>query len=189
LIILIGGNSCTGKTLMAQKLLEKYKIPYFSIDHLKMGIYRSDSHCGFTPLDSNEVIAAKLWPIIKEMIKTMIENNQSSIIEGCYLLPKFVKDLEEQYPDKIVSVYLGFSTHYIENNFQSNIIKYRSIIEGRGNLEERPITQFINEHNKFRQTCIDYGGTYHEINSGYEDEIKRVFELIDKRMAEVHLEK
>ncbi|MFN7252471.1 MAG: 2-phosphoglycerate kinase [Anaerobacillus sp.] len=189
MIILIGGNSCTGKTIMSQKLLERYKIPYFSIDHLKMGLYRSDGHCGFTPLDSNEVIAAKLWPIMKEMIKTMIENNQSRIIEGCYLLPKFVKDLEEQYPDKIISVYLGFSTNYIENNFKSSIIKYRNIIENRGCFEERPIKEFINEHNKFRQTCIDYGVQYHEINSDYEEEIKTVYELIDNRMAEVHLKK
>ncbi len=41
MIILIGGSSHTGKTLMAQKLLEKYKFPYLSIDHLKMGLIRS----------------------------------------------------------------------------------------------------------------------------------------------------
>jgi len=39
LVILIGGNSQTGKTFMAQNLLEKYKVPYLSVDHLKMGIF------------------------------------------------------------------------------------------------------------------------------------------------------
>lgn len=41
MVILIAGASHTGKTLFAQKLLEKYKYPYLSIDHLKMGLIRS----------------------------------------------------------------------------------------------------------------------------------------------------
>lgn len=40
MIILITGASHTGKTLLAQSLLERYKYPYFSIDHLKMGIIK-----------------------------------------------------------------------------------------------------------------------------------------------------
>lgn len=40
MIILISGNSCIGKTLLSQRLLEKYLIPYYSINHLKMGLYR-----------------------------------------------------------------------------------------------------------------------------------------------------
>ena len=41
MVILISGSSHTGKTLLAQKLLEKYKFPYLSVDHLKMGLIRS----------------------------------------------------------------------------------------------------------------------------------------------------
>ena len=36
MIILITGASHTGKTLLAQRMLEEYKYPYLSIDHLKM---------------------------------------------------------------------------------------------------------------------------------------------------------
>ena len=43
MIILITGASHTGKTLLAQKLLEKYKYPYLSIDYIKMGLIRSVS--------------------------------------------------------------------------------------------------------------------------------------------------
>ena len=41
MVILITGASHTGKTLLAQRMLEKYKYPYLSIDHLKMGLIRS----------------------------------------------------------------------------------------------------------------------------------------------------
>lgn len=41
MIVLITGSTHTGKTLLAQKVLEKYSIPYLSLDHLKMGLIRS----------------------------------------------------------------------------------------------------------------------------------------------------
>ena len=44
MIVLITGASYTGKTVLAQKLLEKYKYPYLSIDHLKMGLICSGNH-------------------------------------------------------------------------------------------------------------------------------------------------
>ena len=37
MIIPITGASHAGKTLLAQKMLEKYGYPYLSIDHLKIG--------------------------------------------------------------------------------------------------------------------------------------------------------
>jgi len=73
MIILIGGVGYAGKTFMAQKLLEKYNYPYLSIDHLKMGLYRAEIECGFTPTDSTELISEKIWPILKGIIMTCIE--------------------------------------------------------------------------------------------------------------------
>jgi len=182
MIILIGGTSCSGKTLMAQNLLEKYKTPYFSMDHLKMGLYRTDENCGFTPMDSNEVIAEKIWPITKAMIMTAIENKSNLIIEGCYLMPELVKDFDEEYLEKITTVFLGFSTDYINNNFETGIIKHRSAIELREYDEERPISQFIEEHNDFLKRCIVNDVRHFEIKSDYEAEIQGVYDFIDEEI-------
>lgn len=54
MIILITGASHTGKTVLAQRLLEKYKYPYLSIDHLKMGLIRS-GNTQLTPEDDDEL--------------------------------------------------------------------------------------------------------------------------------------
>ena len=80
MIILIAGASHTGKTVLAQRLLEKYKYPYLSIDHLKMGLIRS-GQTNLTPMD-DEKLTDYLWPIVREMIKTAIENEQNLIVEG-----------------------------------------------------------------------------------------------------------
>ena len=73
MIILIAGASHTGKTVLAQKLLEKYKYPYLSIDHLKMGLIRS-GNTELTPISDETELTTYLWPIVREMIKTAIEN-------------------------------------------------------------------------------------------------------------------
>ena len=56
MIFLIAGASHTGKTLLAQKLLEKYKYPYLSLDLLKMGLIRS-GNTALTPEDDEALEA------------------------------------------------------------------------------------------------------------------------------------
>ena len=100
MIIMITGASHTGKTALAQKLLEKYKYPYLSIDHLKMGLIRS-GNTGLTPMSNDADLTAYLWPIVREMIKTAIENKQNMIVEGCYIPFDWKKDFDEKYLDDI----------------------------------------------------------------------------------------
>lgn len=128
MIILIAGASHTGKTALAQKLLEKYKYPYLSIDHLKMGLIRS-GYTTLTPEDDHE-LTDYMWPIIREMIKTAIENKQNLIIEGSYIPFNFEKDFEKEYLDHIRYYCLVMSENYIKNHFDT-IKKFASIIENR----------------------------------------------------------
>ena len=128
MIILITGASHTGKTALAQKLLEKYKYPYLSIDHLKMGLIRS-GNTELTPMDDNE-LTEYLWPIVREMIKTAIENNQNLIVEGCYIPFDWQKDFERQYLEQIKYYCLVLSENYIRNHF-ADIKKYATVIENR----------------------------------------------------------
>lgn len=129
MIILITGASHTGKTMLAQKLLERYKFPYLSIDHLKMGLIRS-GNTNLTPASCDEELTEYLWPIVREMIKTAIENKQNLIVEGCYIPFDWKKDLTEKYIDDIRYYCLIMSDNYIRNHF--NAIKmYASVIEDR----------------------------------------------------------
>ena len=114
MVILIGAESSTGKTLMAQKLLVRYAIPYLSEDHIKMGLYRADTDCGFSLNDDNEKIEEHLWPILKGIIEVNIENGQNIIIEGCYIFPKRLQEFQDEYRKHIISVFMGFSSEYIK---------------------------------------------------------------------------
>ena len=128
MIVLITGASHTGKTLLAQRLLEKYKYPYLSIDHLKMGLIRS-GNTELTPMDDDK-LTAYLWPIVREIIKTAIENKQNLIIEGCYVPFTWQEDFDKKYLDNIKYCCLVMSENYIRNHFE-DIKKYANIIENR----------------------------------------------------------
>lgn len=129
MIVLISGASHTGKTAIAQKILEKYKFPYLSIDHLKMGLIRS-GNTNLTPTSDNEVLTAYLWPIIREIIKTAIENKQNLTVEGRYVPFDWQKDFAGEYLENIKYYCLVMSEQYIRRHFD-DIKKYSNVIEGR----------------------------------------------------------
>ncbi|MBQ3529677.1 MAG: adenylate kinase [Oscillospiraceae bacterium] len=128
MIVLITGASHTGKTALAQRLLEKYKYPYLSIDHLKMGLIRS-GNTELTPMDDGE-LTDYLWPIVREIIKTAIENKQNLIVEGCYIPFDWAKDFSKEYLDHIRYYCLVMSENYINKHF-ADIKKYASVVEAR----------------------------------------------------------
>lgn len=183
MIILIGAESCTGKTLMAQQLLEKYKMPYLSIDHLKMGLYRANIDCGFTPDDSHEIIEQHLWPIIKEIILTNIENDQNIIIEGCYLFPSRLKEFDKNSLKHIIPVFMGFSEVYIKKNFLSKILGNIKIIENKET--DLPIEFFISGNLKLKKLCKENNVPFFEIDMDYDVETKEIYEWIDSRIYEL----
>ena len=115
MILLIAGASHTGKTVLAQRLLEKYNYPYLSIDLLKMGLIRS-GNTGLTP-EQDEALQAYLWPIVKEMIKTAIENRQNLIVEGGYIPFDWKKDFPDSYLEQIRYYCLVMTEAYIESHF------------------------------------------------------------------------
>ena len=128
MVILITGASHTGKTLLAQKMVEIYKFSSFSIDHLKMGLIRS-KNTNLTPND-DEALTPYLWQIVREIIKTAIENGQNLIIEGCYVPFFWRSDFSEKYLCQIRFIALAMSDKFIDENFDK-IKKHSCDIENR----------------------------------------------------------
>jgi len=185
-VILIGGDSHTGKTLLSQKLMEKYKIPYLSIDHLKMGIYRANSECGFTPESEDEIITEKLWQIIKGIIMTNIENNQNIIIEGVNL-PFSINDLGTEYTSKIIFFKICFSEKYIKEHLNDKIIKHENIIENRGKYGFNfHIENFIKDNELTKTMCEKNNIKYFILENDYESEIENVYTWINEEVDKLN---
>ncbi len=169
MIVLIAGASHCGKTVLAQKLLEKFKYPYLSIDHLKMGLIRS-GNTKLTPMSDDDELTAYLWPIVREMIKTAIENEQNLIIEGCYIPFNWEIDFEKEYLDSIKYYCLVMSENYIVNHFD-DIKKYASIIESRIDDDYCTIESVLKDNEQNLQLAQKHKVNYILIDNQYEFEI------------------
>lgn len=169
MIIIITGATHTGKTQLAQKYLEEYHIPYFSIDHLKMGLIRS--HNINISVEDDEKLTKYLWPIIREMIKTAIENKQNMIVEGCYVPFDWEKDFNEYYLNDIYFICLCMSDAYIEKHFDL-IESTRSIIENRQD-DGYCTMELLKRQNRFyQQGCEEYKLSYCLIEDNYYQSIQ-----------------
>lgn len=152
MIILLTGSTHTGKTKAAQQLLERYHYPYLSIDLLKMGLIRS-RNCSLTPESEDASLRSYLWPIIREIIHTAIENKQNLIVEGCYIPFTYREDFSKQELEDIYFVCLLFSSTYIEQHFE-DILQYENVIEQR--LVKKDVTkeELLKENAYNHRQCI-----------------------------------
>ena len=163
MIILITGASHTGKTLTAQKLLERLNIPYLSIDHLKMGLIRS-LQTDLTPYDEDK-LTPYLWNIVKEIIKTAIENGQQLIIEGCYIPFDYKKYFDDKYLRCIRYLCIVMSENYINCHFDQ-IVDTQNIIEKR--LEPSfSKKECVMENAKYLKGCKKYNCPFYKIDDTY----------------------
>lgn len=189
MVILLGGSSHVGKTLVAQKLMERFEFPYMSLDHLKMGFIRS----GMTSLTVNDDWEMRywMWPFVSSIVKTAVENGQNLILEGCYIPHNWKETLsspmpskadspepchaEATYLDDVRSVFIVMSRRYIEGNFDL-IRDYADVIEHRLDDSGLDMHRLVMCSEGFKQDCIGNGTPYVEIDEAFDidDLVERV---------------
>ena len=170
MIILITGASHTGKTALSQTLLERYKYPYLSIDHLKMGLIRS-GNTDLTPMSDDGELTAYLWPIVREMVKTAVENRQNLIVEGCYIPFDWAADFEPDYLEHIRYYCLVMSENYIKNHF-AHIKQYANVVEKRLNDEWCTMESVLEDNTAVLELAKEHRVNYVLIDDKYEIDIE-----------------
>ncbi len=175
MIIIITGASHIGKTVLSQRMLEKYKFPYLSIDHLKMGLIRS-GNTKLTTQDDDQ-LTTYLWPIVREMIKTAIENKQNLIVEGCYIPFDWRKDYDEEYLHAISGICLARTDADIDKHFDE-IRGHASDIESR--LDDSDCTvDWIKAENRRVIRAFEAAGEFVDlIDSDYLSVVEKTLLLI-----------
>lgn len=171
MIILITGASHTGKTALAQRMMEKYHYPYLSIDHLKMGLIRSN-YTDLTPLSRDADLTNYLWPVVREMIKTAIENEQNLIVEGCYVPFDWKDDFDQEYLADIKYYCLILSEQYINKHF--SVIKEKSNVIEKRLFDDISIEDLIRDNLTNLKLAKEHNVNYVLIENDYATELEAI---------------
>ena len=115
MILFIYGPTHAGKTLLARRLARKTGALALSLDLLKMSLIRSGM-LPCTPLE-DEKIEQLMWPAVRELVQTTLENDEDLIVEGDYLPSEWRDDL--QPGDAVDAVALVFSERYVKYEFEA----------------------------------------------------------------------
>lgn len=165
MVVLIAGASHTGKTALAQSLLEQEGYPYLSIDLMKMGLIRS-GQTNLRPEDDAD-LTEYLWPIVREMIKTAIENQQNLVVEGGYIPFDWKHSFDTVYLKEIRYCCLVMTEGYIDRHFD-RIKAFANVIEHRGD-DSWCTKAWLQEENRHNLAmCKKYGLDYILIEDSYQ---------------------
>lgn len=175
MILLIGGTSCTGKTRLAKMLMQQLGIPCFSIDILMMGVFRSNPDCGFNPNDSDIIVSSRIWPIVREMIKTDIENGNCMIYEGVQIHPELISDFSREYSTSIRACFMSFSESYLRKNY-NDIIRHRAVVEARNDYPS--LEEMLKAAFRIKNECEKHCCELLEIKSDYIGEAEHFSSLL-----------
>ena len=133
-----------------------------------MGLIRS-KNTSLTPLSKDSALTEYLWPIVREMIKTAIENKQNLIVEGCYIPPDWQKSFTAEYLQNTKFYCLVMSENYIKTNF-GNILKFANVVENRL-CNDIAIEEILKDNAEWLSLCQKHNLNYIFIDKDYRTEI------------------
>ena len=116
-----------------------------------MGLIRS-GNTTLTPVGDAKALTDYLWPIVCEMIKTAVENEQNLIVEGCYIPFEWLKNFESKYLKNIRYYCLVMSNKYITNHF-SDIKKFACVVENRTNDDDCTMETVLKDNAEILEQC------------------------------------
>ena len=174
MVILLGGASLSGKSAAAIKVAKKYGYEVISLDLIKMGLIRSKM-TSLTPLNDDE-LTLFMWPMVREMIKTAVENKRNVVFEGAYIPFGYEKDFDSSYLEDIRCVFLILSERYLQNNFDA-VLSHCFDAEFRGKDFTCDRQSLSEENSKILQECRRRKYSYILIEDFYRVEAEDILGL------------
>ena len=176
MLYLVSGTSRSGKTLIAEKLMEQKQIPYMSLDWLMMGFTNGMPQLGIHDKLFPDEIAKRLWSFFKAMCESMLYLEIDYIIEGEAMLPELIQELLDIYPDKIKICFVGYTDIDIDQKAQD----IKTYSTRRGDWLTKESDDYIYEHidnmvthsRKIKDGCEKYNMTYFDTSTNFMDAIE-----------------
>ena len=184
MIYIISGTSRSGKTLIAQKFMQKRGIPYLSLDWLVMGFTNGIPEYGIhDKLWPNE-IAERLWDYLKAMLESIIWSESDIIIEGEAVLPELIIDFLKKHPKRIRVCFLGYAhvsvPQKLEEVYEYHRDKKDWLTNESNQYVEDHIRNMVAYSKRIEKTCSHYGIRYFDTSKNFTQALDRAMEYLLK---------
>lgn len=166
MIYLIGGPPRAGKSLLAQRFIERRPMPSFSCD-FTYNMEQVKQLSGFEHAGILEK-AHSYYPVLQQLISNINHRTEHCLIEGEVILPEHVLELAKDYDikacfiglsdtsmEKIIehSGYFNWPKYKLENNLEHEV----------SNLVERTVAR----SKIIEEECLKYDQPYFDLSGDY----------------------
>ena len=168
MIYILSGIAKAGKTLLSAEILEKHKISHFSTDYIMMMLARGNSKLSIDVNASDSTVAKSIEPYVYGMIKTMIENKDTYLIEGVHFTTDFSRKLLDEFKDDIRIIYLGYKDISKEDKIKE-VKKYKHLMNNPWLFDfplmplEEIIEYMIGESKRIYDECQEHNLEYIDV--------------------------
>ncbi len=207
MIYLIGGPPKCGKTTLAKYLLKEKGIPWVSTDTLQnivkaytkekdfvklfpSSVQRCDTNDEkFSKFPSDEIInayrvqARTIWDAIYMFVVSEITDENDFVIEGYHIEPEFIAKLNNEYKDKIQSIFLikKDEVKFVENIKESSTLNDWIVENTKESETYNKIAKMISEYSEiFEKEAQKYNLDIINMDDDFDRKIKTMFNKIDK---------
>lgn len=175
MLYIIGGASRAGKSTLARNIMLKYNIPYFSLDLVYMGFQGGFPEIGIDKEEKFGPTRAKImWPFVRKMLEFIIENNEDYIIEGVFIIPEQVTEIQNLYSNTFIkSCFIGYKDINVSQKVREIKDNPNHPHNWLKNSSRHFIKHVIHTHKIYSQylykECVKYNIKYFESSEGFSE--------------------
>lgn len=168
MIYILTGIAKAGKSLVSNEIVKKYGITKFSTDYIMMMLHYGGNNINLDIHASDSSVAKKLEPYIEGLIRTMIENKDTYLIEGVHFNTDFSAKLLKEFKDEIKILYLGYKDIPLDDKVKE-MHKYKDVMDNpwlfhfQTESVEEIIEYLIDESKRVYNECLVHNLNYIEI--------------------------
>jgi putative acetyltransferase len=180
-LFFIGGAARTGKGILVRRLLAEQRLPYLSLDVLKMGLARGVPEFAVDPNAGALEVAERLWPLVREMSRSLLFDRVHYVFEG-EVLPKHVAGLRDAHSSQVRGCFLGYAEVAPSQKLHDIRAHANYPNDWPRDYTDAALLPIIDREIRFsrylREECDRYGFPYFDTSHQFESTLDQVVDYV-----------
>jgi hypothetical protein len=182
LLYLIGGAARSGKSTLARRLLDAYRLPCFCLDYLTSGLEEGAPRLGVRHELPDRRRGELVWPIVRGLLRNVVEVEPGYVVEGDVLLPSTIAEFAAARQGRVRACFLGYSRCAADAK-RASIRAFPSAVNdwvaGRSDRDLEDLVVEMQEFSRYLESeCERCGTRYFDGSVSFTDALRRAEEYL-----------